>query len=126
MITKTSPGGTRRSSLGTLIVLPSKCALMACMSISVLPRCVLNILLLTAIFQKHQYRIQFLHRPFQLRNRIRRQFLRLRQLVGVFERFFLEPLEAVQLEVAFLHFGDREGAPAVFLRLTGLAFGSAP
>src|SRR5271166_1705203 len=59
--------------------------------------------------------------PFQLRNRIRRKLLWLRQVVSVFDRFFLEPFEAGELELAILHYPDGEAPPAVFLRVAGLA-----
>jgi hypothetical protein len=37
--------------------------------------------------------------------------------VRVVETLLLEPLEPVELEAALLDFGDREGAPAVGLRV---------
>src|SRR5271166_2926028 len=75
----------------------------------------------SSIFEEREHRSQLLHRPFQLRNRIRRKLLWLRQVLSVFDRFFLEPFEAGELELAILHYPDGEAPPAVFLRVAGLA-----
>ena len=64
-------------------------------------------------------RVQLLDRAFQLRDGVGRQFLGLRQVVRVFERFFLEPFEAVELEVAGLDVGNGERTPAVLRALGG-------
>src|SRR5688500_9054948 len=42
-----------------------------------------SILRRLAVFQQRQHRVQLLHRPLQLRDGVRRQLLRLGQVVGV-------------------------------------------
>ena len=79
-----------------------------------------------ASLQHHEHRVQLLDRPFQLRDRVRRQFLGLGQFVGVFERFVLEPLEAVELVVALLDLVDvRSVASGPPVESLGLAFAPA-
>jgi hypothetical protein len=75
----------------------------------------------SSIFEVREHRSQPLHCPFQLRNRNRHKFRGLRQVVSVFDRFFLEPFEAGELEVAILHYPDEEAPTTVFLRVAGLA-----
>ena len=62
---------------------------------------------------------------FKLRDRVGREFLRLGQFVGILDRFVLEPLEAVELELAFLDLADMEAAPSIFLRVARLTLGAA-
>src|SRR5437867_1359363 len=63
---------------------------------------------LATVLKQCEDSVQFLDRPFQLPNRIRRQFLRRRQFVGIFQTVVLEPLEAVELEVTGLYVRNRE------------------
>ena len=53
------------------------------------------------------------------------EFLGVRQIICVFERFLLQPFEAVQLEVSRLYLGDGEGAPAVLFGGLGVALDAA-
>ena len=59
-------------------------------------------------FQQRQHRIQFLDRALKFCNRIRRQFLRLGQLVRILKRFVLDPFERIQFEFARLYLSDAE------------------
>ena len=65
---------------------------------------------------------QIIHHRFQLRDRLGRQVLRFGQIVGVFERFVLEPGD-VELVVPLLDLADVELAEAALLALV-LALGS--
>ena len=50
------------------------------------------------------------------------QFLRLWEIVGVFERVLLKSLEPVQLELPLLDIADVKAVPAVVVRVGGLSF----
>src|SRR5438034_9900052 len=72
-------------------------------------------------FKQHQHPIQLCYSLFQLADGVSGQFLRRRQLVRVFERVFLDPLEAVELELLLLHLGNVEASPTVLFRVARLA-----
>src|SRR5438552_2095860 len=74
------------------------------------------------VFEKCHDNVQLFDSGFKFADSIGYQLLRLRQFIAVFQRFILQPLESIELELSFLHFADVKFAPAVFLRVFGLTF----